>query len=238
MLECARVLIFMDPRKEMKRSEIFLLLFVAASVVDLLAVAMGWGSVEVVAKPLIMLSLIGYYLSSVTTRNMMFVRALFFCWTGDILLIFQSEAPVFFMAGLGAFLIGQILYIASFRRMQDEGDGNELTIPQKIRFSLPVVLAGTGLIAILFPTLGGLKLPVLLYAVALMLMVMTAIFRFGRTNPESYWPMLFGAILFMISDSTLAMNKFYSPVPMAGLWIMLTYVAAQYLIARGAIKHR
>jgi uncharacterized membrane protein YhhN len=222
----------------MKRSEIFLVLFVAASGVDLLATVMAWRSAEIIAKPLIMLSLIGHYLSSDTTRNTTFVRALFFCWTGDILLIFQSEAPVFFMTGLGAFLIGQILYIVSFRRMQEEGHGNELTIPQKIRFSLPVVLAGTGLIAILFPTLGGLKLPVLLYAVALMLMVMTAIFRFGRTSPKSYWPMLFGAIIFMISDSTLAMNKFYSPVPMAGFWIMLTYIAAQYLIVSGAINHR
>ncbi len=221
----------------MKRPEIFLILFVVACVANLLSIAMVWTPGEIVSKPLIMLSLIGYYLSSDVARDMTFVRALFFCWTGDILLLFQSEAPVFFMAGLGAFLIGQILYIISFRRMQEEGRESELTIPQKIRFSLPVVLAGTGLIAILYPTLGGLKLPVLLYASALMLMVMTSIFRFGRTSEASYWSMLLGAVLFMISDSTLAMNKFYSPVPMAGIWIMLTYVIAQYLIVRGAINH-
>jgi len=100
-----------------------------------------------------------------------------------------------------------------------------------------VVLAGTGLIAILFPRLGGLKAPVLLYATALMLMVMTAIFRYGRTSDKSFRFILFGAILFMASDSTLAMNKFYSPVPFAGIWIMTTYIVAQYLIVRGAIAH-
>src|SRR4051812_504393 len=194
----------------MKRSDIFISLFVVAGISNLLSVSLGWSALELVSKPLIMLSLIGYYLSSELLRNMTFVRALFFCWTGDILLLFQSEAAVFFMAGLGAFLLGQVLYIISFRMMQDAEPQNELTIPQKIRFSLPVMLAGTGLVAVLFPKLGGLKLPVLLYAVALMLMVMTAIFRFGRTSSKSYWAMLFGAILFMISDSILAMNKFYS----------------------------
>ncbi|HWA34863.1 MAG TPA: lysoplasmalogenase [Cyclobacteriaceae bacterium] len=222
----------------MNRQAVFIILFAGASLVDLVAASAGWSTGEMFSKPLIVLSLIGYYLSSDAVRNTTFVRALFFCWTGDILLIFQSEAPVFFMAGLGAFLIGQILYIISFRRMQEEGHGNELSVPQKMRFSFPVVLAGTGLVAILFPKLAGLKFPVLLYAIALMLMVMTAIFRYGRTNPKSYWPMLFGAILFMISDATLAMNKFYSPVPTAGLWIMLTYVAAQYLIVRAAINHK
>ncbi len=221
----------------MKRSDIFLFLFIAASLVDLISVVMGWSLPELISKPLIMLSLIGYYLSSEITRTKMFERALFFCWMGDALLLFQSKAPIFFMAGLGAFLVGQILYIVSFRGMQDGGHGSELTIPQKIRFSLPVVLAGTGLVVILYPTLGGLRLPVLLYAVALMLMVMTAIFRFGRTTPKSYWPMLLGAILFMASDSTLAMNKFYSPVPFAGMWIMLTYITAQFLIVKGAINH-
>jgi uncharacterized membrane protein YhhN len=224
--------------EEMKRSKIFIFLFAAAGLLDLLSISVGWKSAELVSKPLIMLALIGYYLASATSRNMTFVRALFFCWTGDVLLLFQSEAPVFFMAGLGAFLVGQLLYISSFRHMQDPDHGKELTIPQKIRFCLPVVLAGTGLITILFPRLGGLKLPVLLYAVALMLMVMAAIFRFGRTSSNSYWPMLLGAILFMISDSTLAMNKFYSPIPAGGFWIMSTYIAAQYLIVRGAVNHK
>jgi uncharacterized membrane protein YhhN len=222
---------------EMKRSSFFLWLFAAASFAELGSILAGWQAAQLISKPAIMLSLIGYYLSSDAKRNMTFVRALFFCWTGDVLLMFQPKADVFFMAGLGAFLIGQLLYIVSYKQMRDAEPGTELSGPQKVRFSIPVVLAGTGLFVILYPGLGGLKLPVLFYAIALMTMVMTAIFRYGKTSSQSYWLILSGAILFFVSDSILAMNKFYSPVPLGNLWIMSTYIAAQFLIVKGAIAH-
>lgn len=221
----------------MKRSTFFLLLFVAAGLSDLLIILIHWPSLEFFAKPMIMVALVGLYLSSVPQRNQTFVRALFFCWAGDVLLMFQPTAEVFFMAGLAAFLIGQILYVVAFRELRVASRGSEFSVPQKIRFSLPVILAGTGLVAILFPKLGSLKLPVMTYSVALIVMVMSAIFRYGQTSFRSYLLMLSGAILFMISDSTLAMNKFYSPIPLSGIWIMSTYIMAQYLIVQGAIEH-
>ena len=44
-----------------------------------------------------------------------------------------------------------------------------------------------------------------------------------------------GSLLFLLSDSMLAFNKFHSEIPLAGFLIMLTYIAAQYLIMRGLI---
>jgi uncharacterized membrane protein YhhN len=47
-----------------------------------------------------------------------------------------------------------------------------------------------------------------------------------------------GALLFMISDSLIALDRFGSdllPLPWAGFWIMLTYIAAQYLIVVGML---
>jgi len=49
--------------------------------------------------------------------------------------------------------------------------------------------------------------------------------------------MLLGAILFIISDSVLAINKFYEPFSAAGIIIMLTYAFAQMLIVLGVIKY-
>lgn len=221
----------------MKRSTFFLALFLAAALADLLITWIHWPSLELIAKPMIMVALIGFYFSSVSRRNMTFVWALFFCWAGDVLLMFQPLAEDFFLAGLSAFFIGQILYVAAFREMRVASKGSELSMPQKIRFSLPVILAGTGLVAILFPKLGALKIPVMTYSVALIVMVLSAIFRHGQTSSRSYLLILCGAILFMISDSTLALNKFYSPIPLSGLWIMSTYIAAQYLIVQGAVEH-
>lgn len=221
----------------MKRSTFFLVLFVAAGLADLLIIVFDWPSLELFAKPMIMVALIGFYLSSVPQRNMTFVWALLFCWAGDVLLMFQPLAEDFFLAGLSAFFIGQNSYVMAFRQMRVASRGSELSVPQKIRFSLPVILAGTGLVAILFPKLAALKFPVMTYSVALIVMVMSAIFRYGQTSSRSYLLMLSGAILFMISDSTLAMNKFYSPIPLSGIWIMSTYIMAQYLIVQGAIEH-
>jgi uncharacterized membrane protein YhhN len=47
-----------------------------------------------------------------------------------------------------------------------------------------------------------------------------------------------GATLFMISDSLIAINRFLEPLPRVGIWVMITYIAAQYLILTGLLKHR
>ena len=49
--------------------------------------------------------------------------------------------------------------------------------------------------------------------------------------------MVAGALLFVLSDSILAINKFYMPFDLAGTFIMLTYGFAQYLIVQGAVKY-
>lgn len=221
----------------MKRHTIFLYLFAVAGVTELLALALEVSFMHIISKPLIMLFLIGFYLSISSNRSTTFVRALFFCWAGDVLLLFQRDGEMFFILGLVAFLIGHVLYIFSYRQFKWADRMNELLSTQKIRFSFPIVLAGTGLLVVLFPTLGGLKVPVLLYAVVLMLMVMTALFRYGRTSPASFWMVFAGAALFMTSDSLLAINKFYASFPLNGPAVMLTYISAQYLIVKGATKH-
>jgi len=41
-----------------------------------------------------------------------------------------------------------------------------------------------------------------------------------------------GAGFFMLSDALLAVNRFVLPLPMAPLWVLTTYYAAQILIVR------
>ena len=164
--------------------------------------------------------------------------ALITCWLGDVALMFVGLKATWFMTGLVLFLAGHIFYIITYRQHRSESDERELLPVQKIRFALPIVLAGTGLVVVLFPMLtGGLQLPVIIYATAITVMVMTAIFRFGRTNNKSYWLVLTGALLFMVSDSILAINKFLGAIEMGGVLIMLTYIAAQFLIVEGLRKH-
>ena len=46
---------------------------------------------------------------------------------------------------------------------------------------------------------------------------------------------MIGAIFFIISDSLLAINKFYFPLPYSAFWIMSTYSFAQYFIVSGIL---
>jgi len=39
-----------------------------------------------------------------------------------------------------------------------------------------------------------------------------------------------GAVFFMLSDSLLAINRFVTPLPLSGLWVLSTYYTAQILI--------
>jgi uncharacterized membrane protein YhhN len=198
--------------------------------------------VHLICKPAIMITLGLYYWSTQKSsqqplNNSLLVAIIFSC-AGDMLLMFQESNSNFFMFGLGAFLIAHIFYIFTYKQHCYEETGEELQGLQKIRFALPIVLAGTGLVTILYNRLGDLKIPVLLYAGVLTFMVLNALFRFGKTSTASFAMVFGGAILFMISDSLIAINKFLDPLPMVGFWIMTTYIAAQFLIIKGLIRHQ
>ena len=216
-------------------NRIFVFLFIAVSGLELGGLFFHIPLLTTIAKPLIVLALVGYYLTRTSQRSVVFLAGLGFCWAGDVLLMLDGE--LFFMLGLVAFLLGHVFYILAYRQHSYADSTEGLLNTQKIRFSLPILLAGTGLVVVLQPKLGALQLPVMIYAVVIIIMVMNALFRFGKTSPASFWMVFGGALLFQVSDSVLAVNKFHSAIAMGNFWIMLTYIAAQGLIVRGITEH-
>jgi Predicted membrane protein len=213
-----------------------LAIFFVSSGIEIISNLFNWNDFHLFAKPLIMLGLVGHYWINASVRNNLFIVALLCCWAGDVFLMFQSSNEMFFMAGLGSFLLGHILYVLTYQHHRwSEGVG--LLGPQKVRFALPIILAGSGLVVVLYPALGGLKIPVMVYALVITVMVLQAMLRFGYTSTRSFLFIFIGALFFMISDSVLAINKFLDPVPLAGVWIMTTYCAAQWLIVEGILHH-
>ena len=222
--------------------KIFLYLFFLVSVGVLLAEVSNADFVYLLCKPALMVTLGLHYWTLQREQNAVLsksvVLAIIFSCAGDILLMFQGRGGNFFMFGLAAFLVAHIFYILTYRQHQSSDTSNELQGLQKIRYAFPIILSGTGLVVILFNRLGEMKIPVLLYSAVLTGMVLVALFRFGKTSSLSFALVFGGAILFMISDSLIAINKFLEPLPMAGSWIMVTYIAAQYLIVTGLSKHK
>ena len=223
----------------MNNSRIYHFLFIMASALNLAAMAFGWPALNFITKPSIVISLIAFYVSaSGPGLDRMVVWALIFCWLGDVLLLLHGQLEASFILGLAAFLIGHLIYVAAYNQLQRSFVKDRAPILVRILLGLPAIAMAVGLVTLLFPGLGGLKGPVIAYAVAITWMVLTALMRNGKTSSQSFWMVFSGALIFMISDSLLAINKFYTPIPLPGFWIMLTYCSAQYLIIRGALAHK
>jgi uncharacterized membrane protein YhhN len=219
------------------RRDLPVLIFAVGASAELGTAIFDYPGHSLIFKPLIMIGLMAHYWVMSPARSRLFLVALFFCWLGDVFLIFQSTDPLFFIGGLASFLVGHIVYIFCYRQLQIIPSSKELLGSQKVRFAFPIILAGTGLVTILYPLLGALRIPVMIYALAITLMALTALFRYGRTNSTSFLLIFIGAVLFMVSDSLLAINKFHHAFSAAGALVMLTYSVAQFLIVEGALVH-
>jgi uncharacterized membrane protein YhhN len=160
------------------------------------------------------------------------LAALFFSLGGDVLLLFQSPSqPNFFIYGLVSFLIAHIFYIIVFNIIRKR---NEMAI--KPILLLPIALYYAGLIYLLFPHLGALQIPVMVYGIVISTMLFIGLHLLYKKNAANQ-SIVIGAILFISSDSLLAIDKFYQPFSFAGILIMLTYAMAQYFIVKGMIYY-
>lgn len=139
---------------------------------------------------------------------------LFVCMLADGLIYW-------FIIGLITFLIGHIWYIFAFRQVK------KTTIPKwaailLIAFGILMVIWISGTLWSKGETI--LAAAVILYIVVILLMGWNA---FQTANKFA----IIGAILFMFSDSTLAINKFIVDIPFSEVIIMISYYGAQFMFA-------
>ena len=126
----------------------FLFVFFLVAAAEILIQVVGLQEFNLFIKPLIVPSLAALYFQNVNSKNALFVIALLFCWAGDLFLLFDHVNELYFMGGLGSFLVAHILLIFLYGNLKlNQGKG--FSGPQKARVSFPIILAGTGLIAIL-----------------------------------------------------------------------------------------
>jgi len=93
------------------------------------------------------------------------------------------------------------------------------------------VIYGGLMMRVLWPHLGKMRLPVLMYMLAILMMGWAAAGRRLLTEQEGSLLAFLGAILFIASDSALALDKFRRRFRSAQLLILSTYFTAQWLIA-------
>jgi len=140
---------------------------------------------------------------------------------GDVLLMLPGDH---FIAGLAAFLVAHLFYIALFRQ-QAPWFPDRRALAASMGF-------GALMYAALWSSLADpvLKLAVGCYIGVISLMVAQAIGRARVIGDAASRWVAIGACLFMLSDSLIAIDRFLTPLPMASLWILSSYFAAQMLI--------
>ncbi|MEV7418097.1 lysoplasmalogenase [Streptomyces sp. NPDC089919] len=188
--------------------------FFAVGGLDLVSLLAGWHPGHLAAKPLLMPLLMAYVLTRRGPYPLL--AALGFGWGGDLALLFDADAA--FLVGMASFALGHLCYLFLFGRVRTD----------------PLVGAAYGLalvttVVLLWPGLPGeLRIPVAVYSLLLTAMA----YRSGALGRTA----ALGGALFMLSDTLIATGVADWPQPpRPDFWIMLTYLAAQYLLATGAL---
>ncbi|MEP5612100.1 MAG: lysoplasmalogenase [Cyclobacteriaceae bacterium] len=208
--------------------------YIAVSATNLVAQTMQSVELNQFTKPVLMPLLIFYIYESskgkVTLKTLLLSLAILFSWLGDVALLYQSN-QLYFMIGIGLFLFAQLTYVLVLKKATFQTPSFDLL---KV---IPYAVFAVLLFALLLPNAGSLAIPIFVYGIVICVMAGTARLRDGNTSHDSYRLALYGSLLFLASDSILAINKFYMEIPIPGLWIMATYTAAQLLLVVGVLKH-
>jgi uncharacterized membrane protein YhhN len=177
-------------------------------------------------KPLLMPVLIWIEWAETNSKKLKIslTIALLFSLAGDLFLMVSGKD--YFIFGLGSFLLAHLTYMTIYRTALKV---NWLVL-------LPfVAFAGLFCFGVLNGHLSSdLEIPVYVYMVIILTMGFLSASR--NVSNESYALVLIGALLFIISDSFIAVNQFVNPVWLNSFWVMSTYGVGQYLIVKGLLK--
>ncbi|MEU6764194.1 lysoplasmalogenase [Streptomyces sp. NPDC046853] len=200
------------------RAKLLLVAFGIAALGDLAALLAGSDAAHTVFKPLLMPLLAGY--AAVVKGPRLLTAALLFGWGGDTLLLLDADAA--FLAGMGSFAAGHVCYLTLFKRHGTaRARGGWLVAAYATALIVTVVL--------LWPDLpADMRGPVAGYSLLLTAMAFGAT-RLGLAAGA-------GGALFLLSDTLIATGIAEWPqAPRPDFWIMLTYIAAQFLLTVGVL---
>ena len=203
-------------------------LFFIAAIADIWGIITVNEMLKTIAKPMLLTMLVLVYLASVRKPIFWYVLGMLFSYLGDVLLMFQGEN--FFMFGLASFLFAHVIYIKVTARFLPK----DLTV-KMISSAFPFVVFLAVLMYLIYPNLGDLLIPVFVYAITIATFGSVAFLNYrSEKSTENLW-LFIGALIFILSDSLLALNKFYEPNEIYGVSIMITYILAQFLICKAMI---
>ncbi|WP_445955540.1 lysoplasmalogenase [Yeosuana sp.] len=212
----------------MNKIKITFFVFLLASILEIVGIIFTIPILVYIFKPLIVFSLIFLYVFSLPKRLKWYVMALELCFFGDVFLMFPGK--MFFIFGLVSFLIAHFLFIKIV--VNSIKKTNVLKVVYSV---IPFLTALSLLIFILKDSLHEMFWPVLIYGLTISTFGSVSLINHLETKSKKSLFMLIGAVIFMVSDSVLAINKFYEASHLFEIIVMSTYILAQYLIFRSMV---
>jgi uncharacterized membrane protein YhhN len=188
--------------------------------------------VKAIIMPLLIIILMVNLKGKYVNVHWFMFSALLFSWAGDVALEFTQQNEIMFVAGLACFMLAHVLYFIVFCRTP----GRSYALKKFSFFILPVFLYGAALLYYLYDDLGDMRIPVIIYSIVILTMLVGAISRINKVSTISYYLVLSGAVLFVLSDSVIAIDKFSYPFRGASALIMSMYITGQFLIVIGYLK--
>ncbi len=203
------------------------IVFLVVAITDVYAVITQNKTIEMIFKPLLMTSLAVVYLVSVKKPSFWLLSALFFSFWGDVFLLDKAN---FFVFGLASFLVAHVVYIKITTSFLYKDSAVRI-----LTSAIPFVLLFVGLLGLIYNSLGDMLLPVIVYGVAISTFGTAALLNYRQQKTTANTWLLLGAILFIASDSLIALNNFYMPKPLFNIAIIVLYIVSQYLIVKAII---
>lgn len=203
-------------------------LFFVVAILDIIGIVAEISMLQIVSKPLIILTLITLYYFSALQRSSLYLIALLFSLLGDVFLLNKTN---YFLLGIASFLITQIVYSILIIRLL-----NKPTMKQKLLASFPFIIFLSILISVLGSNLDEYFFPVIIYGIAISIFGILSLLNYQLNRTKSSRFLLVGAVLFIISDSMIALNKFHEQKSFYPVAVMATYILAQYFIYKFMVK--
>jgi uncharacterized membrane protein YhhN len=180
-----------------------------------------------ILKPLLMTALVIVYLLSVKKPNFWLVSGLFFSFWGDVFLLDKTN---YFVFGLASFLIAHFMYIKMTSKFL-----NKPSISKIIKSAIPFVLLFACLLFLIKDNLGEMLIPVIVYGLAISTFGTCALLNYQQEKSTANTWLFLGALIFIASDTMIALNNFYSPKHLFDVLIIALYIVSQYLIVKAMI---
>ena len=216
-------------------------LYILIGVLDVAIEFSGHTSLRYFTRPLLMPVLIAFYAlgaGKLVRRDWFVIAALVFSWFGDLALMIAAGNKILFLTGLVSFLIAHLFYINAYILVRDRS--GVMILRDKSWLPIPIfVFLGAMLSQVLPAVNSDMWVPITVYSLVIGTMSIFALNRYKRVSDSSFWLVFIGALTFMLSDSLIAINTFlcHGSLYMSGVWIMTTYIAGQYMIARGMLQN-